>query len=171
MVCVLGTQGAPQASHLPLRNTKYAMQERIGFQSERTLEVSLPLSIFHRGLVAAVVGPVGPFCHAGGGDLFNDSRQAAGSGADRAGAGHVADRAEAHSFTADDFTRLRCHIRADRQHDPVPSHNLSFVGKVKAGQVELLLGDVLPDVKLGPIADGKDAEMFIVMFAPVEEVP
>ncbi len=45
------------------------------------------------------------------------------------------------------------------------------MGEVEAGQGDLFLADVLPDVHLCPVGDGEDAEVFAFMHAAVEDVP
>src|SRR5947208_336097 len=63
------------------------------------------------------------------------------------------------------------HERTDRVEHAVAREDLALVGKVDRGNLELLLGDVLPDVELGPIGDGKHARMLAAADAPVVEVP
>ena len=45
------------------------------------------------------------------------------------------------------------------------------MGKIKRGNFQFFRLDVLPDIHLRPIAEGKNAKMFAVMFASIKKVP
>ena len=49
--------------------------------------------------------------------------------------------------------------------------DLALVAEVEAGEGDVLLADVLPDVHLGPVAEREDAEVLAEVFAAVEDVP
>ena len=56
--------------------------------------------------------------------------------------------------------------------DPlVAPHDFALVGVVDGGDLELFLRDVHPDVELGPVGDGEDADVLARVDAGVVEVP
>ena len=62
-------------------------------------------------------------------------------------------------------------MRARRVQHPVAREHLAFVGEVDRGHLELLLGDVLPHVELGPVGDREHAHVLAPADPPVVEAP
>ena len=52
-----------------------------------------------------------------------------------------------------------------------PQKHPAAVGKIQSGQSDLLLAEILPDVHLGPVAQGENAKVLAVFFPSVEDVP
>src|SRR5438874_5741118 len=135
-------------------------------------EVALPLAILHRRLGHAVVAARLPALgHFGGGDLRDDLAERARRRFDRARAAHVADGAVADARAEGLLSIHQLHERADRVEHAVASEDLALVGEVDRRHLELLRGDVLPHVELGPVGDGKHPRMLAPADAPVVEVP
>ena len=78
---------------------------------------------------------------------------------DPAGAGHVADGAEAHSRVERLLARQPLDEVGDGVEHPVAPEHLALVREVDRRQLELLPRDVLPDVELGPVRDREDADV------------
>jgi len=108
---------------------------------------------------------------AGGGDLGNDVLERGGAGFDGSGAGGVADCAEAHGFGDRLVFREKGHEDRDGGACAAPLEDLAFVGEVKRRQGDFLLLEIHPDVHFGEVREGEDAEVFAVLFAPVEQIP
>src|SRR5215211_3007531 len=93
MICPLSYSSRPIRVDLP-SSTEPAVATRT---SSEVLEVAVTLAVLHRGLGEAVVGArLAALGHARGGDLRDHVAQRDRLRAHGAGAGHVADGAEAH---------------------------------------------------------------------------
>jgi hypothetical protein len=71
----------------------------------------------------------------------------------------------------DGFARQGLVVGADGQDDALSAHNLAFVGEIQGWQGDLLALDVLPDIELGPVADGEGADMLAGAMQAVVEIP
>ena len=132
----------------------------------------LSLAVFHAGLADAVVGPGGaPLGDARGGHLDDHLVDRRRGRLDRAGAGRVADGAEAHGGLERLFAVDHRHVGRDRQQHAVTPEHLAPVGVVDVRDGDALLGDVLPDVELGPVADREHADVLALAVPAVVEAP
>src|SRR5664279_1241431 len=135
-------------------------------------EISFALAPFHRRIGSLVVhargaslGDVGSRC------LDDDLGNVRGDAFDGAGAGDVADSAKPHRDPLDRFAGLGRRQGHDRNEQAAPAHDLAPMREIEAGQRQALAFDVLPDVELGPVGDGKDAQVLARMQVGVVEVP
>src|SRR4051794_28175288 len=136
------------------------------------LEVPLALAVFHRGLGELVVGPGGaPLGEPGRGDLGDDLLQGHRVGVDGAGAGHVADGAVAHLPLLDRLAVLGPAPLAGGQPHPAALEHLTLVREVDLRQLDVLAGDVLPHVQLGPVGQREDADVLAGGVPAVVQVP
>ena len=69
-------------------------------------------------------------------------------------------------------------LRVERQpvvvdHDPGSAalNDRSLLGKIKRHDRDILDGDVMPDVKLGPVGERKDTNGFAGVNPSIEEIP
>ena len=69
------------------------------------------------------------------------------------------------------LARHQLDVVGGRVEHPVAAEHLPLVREVDRRQLELLAGDVLPDVELGPVRDREDADLLALADAPVVEVP
>src|SRR5205823_1431691 len=137
-----------------------------------TSEVPLTLAVFHGRLGHPVVGAGGaalgePRGRHLGDDLFDGDR----GGFDRAGARAVADGPVADGQLTDLFARPRTAPGALGQQHPVAQVHLALVRVVDRRQFDLLAGDVVPDVGLGPVGQREDADLLARAVPAVVEVP
>src|SRR5690606_2002031 len=138
----------------------------------RASEVPLPLAVFHARLADAVVGPGGaPLGDPGGGDLVDDLLDGGGRRLDGPRAGGVADGPEAHHALLDLLALPPGHPGRLGQPHAVALEDAAGVGEVDRRQLDALGGDVLPDVQLGPVGQGEDADVLALAVAAVVEVP
>src|SRR6185503_5734524 len=140
--------------------------------AEAPLEVPGNLAVLHRGLGYAIVGAglaaLGDLRRR---DLGDDVVQRRRGRADRARAAHVAHRPVAHALGERLLAVDELHVRRDRVEHPVATEDLALVGEVDRGNLEALLGDVLPDVELGPVAEREDADVLALADPPVVDAP
>src|SRR6267142_4039545 len=135
-------------------------------------EISLFLAAFHGDLGGLVVHA----SRAALGDrrqhgLRDDLGGRARRRFDRAGATDVAYRAEAHRQLFRLFALARRRDLGHRNEQPVPAHDHSAVRVVDRGYREPLALYVLPDVELGPVADGEHAHVLAHRDPGVVEIP
>ena len=90
---------------------------------------------------------------------------------DRAGAGRVADGAEAHRLLDELFAVHHGDERADREQHAVALEDLAAVRVVDRRQLDAVLDDVLPDVELGPVRQREHADVLTLAVPAVVEVP
>src|SRR5687768_14719961 len=136
------------------------------------LEVAFFLAVFHRRLRERVVGAGGAARgDPGGGRLGHDLLQRGRTRCDGAGAGHVAHGAIADGHALHLLVVADVEERVDRHVHAVAPEDLTLVGVVDAGHLQLLVGDVLPDVHLGPVGDREDAHVLALPYAAVVDVP
>lgn len=102
---------------------------------------------------------------------MDDFFDVVGFGFDGAGAGHVADGAEADCFFFVVFVFFEFEIGGFWQEHGAAFENFATVRKINVGDVDFFDFEVLPDVDLCPITQGKDAEVFAHLFFAVEDVP
>ena len=62
-------------------------------------------------------------------------------------------------------------VLVDRHQHAVPHEDRALVGEVDGGHLDLLVGDVLPDIELRPIGQRKDPDVLALVVTPVEQVP
>ena len=93
------------------------------------------------------------------------------SESDAAGTGHVADRAEADRRRERVLARQPLDELRGRIEHAVTAEDLALVRVVDERQLELLAGDVLPHVELGPVRDREDADVLALADPGVVEVP
>src|SRR5262252_6253730 len=136
------------------------------------LEVPFLLAALHGRLGGLVVharrAALGDRGH---GRLGYDRRGRSRRRLDRAGAGDVSHRPETHRKI---FDRLAWAWRGEvghRNEETVPADDAAPVGVVNRGHGEPLPLDVLPDVELSPVADGKNAHVLALRHAGVVEIP
>ena len=110
---------------------------------------------------------------AGRGDLGDDLLERGGRRLDAAGAGRVADGAEAHRAprTAP-RRRQRSTNRLTASSMPSRSEHLRAGGRSRStGSSMLLVGDVLPDVELGPVRQREHPDVLALAVPAVVEAP
>src|SRR6476659_1917719 len=170
-ICFVSKSSRPIRVDLP-SSTEPAVTRRQSSVSRNSLEVANALPIFHRGFADPVVGARLPALgDARRGDLGHDSVDRRRVADDAAGTRHVTDRAEA------DVRRERLLVRealdevGDRIQHPVALEDLALVREVDHRQLEILAGDVLPHVELGPVRDREDTDVLALADAGVVEVP
>src|SRR5262249_2249222 len=93
-------------------------------------------------------------------------------GLNQPSASHVSDGTTAHNSLFDPVIRSCDHAIGHREQGAVLFFQyLAFMREIKRWQLDALALDVLPDVKLRPIAQRKDAHLFAGLDPPVVEVP
>jgi len=108
------------------------------------------------------------------GDFGDDFVNRAGGGFDGAGAGGIADGAEADGHLLDlglFFVEQRNDAGAGVEELAVAVDDFALMAEVERGEWDVLLADVLPDVHLGPVAEREDAEVLTEVLLAVEDVP
>src|SRR5699024_4405556 len=135
-------------------------------------EVALLLAVFHPGLGDAVVRAGGAALgDAGAGDLGHDGGVVGGVGLHAAGAGGVADGAEAHELRAGLLAGEGLEEPRVGQEHAVALDHLPLVCVVDLGQRDVLALDVLPDVELGPVGQREDTDVLVPAVPTVVELP
>src|SRR5947209_13758167 len=135
-------------------------------------EVALLLPVFHARLADAVVrSGRAALCEAGGGDLEDDVVDGRGRRLHATGAGGIADGAEAHLRLEHVLAVLRRDERPDGEQHAVAAEHLAVVRVVDRGDLDGFVGDVLPDVELGPVAQREDPDVLALAMAAVVERP
>src|SRR4051812_6798072 len=136
------------------------------------LEVAGNLAVLHRGLADPVVGPrlaaLGDLRRR---DLRDDVVQGGRGRRDRAGAAHVADRAIADARLERLLALDELDVGRERIEHAVAPEHLALVGEVDRRHLEALLGDVLPHVELGPVAEREHADVLALADPPVVDAP
>src|SRR5918997_3423102 len=141
---------------------------RMGLSSE----VALPLAVLHGGRGQPVVGAGGAALgEPAGGDLGEDGLDGRGGGLHRAGAGRVADGSEAHRLRDDLLAAPRATPLPGGEPHAVAGEDLALMGVVDAGYRHLAPGDVVPDVKLGPVRQRERPHVLARGVPAVVEVP
>src|SRR5437764_1065696 len=69
------------------------------------------------------------------------------------------------------FAHKREVFERDGQQHAVALEDLALVGEVDRWDLEILAGDVLPHVQLGPVGDGEGPDVLALADAPVEQRP
>src|SRR3954470_23290501 len=135
-------------------------------------EVALLLAVFHAGLGDAVVGARrAPLGEPGRGDLRHDVVRGRGRGLDAAGAGGVADRAEADDRVERVLVVRRLDEAVHREQHAVALDDLASVREVQVRQVDVLVADVGPDVELRPVGQREGADVLALPVSTVVEAP
>src|SRR5262252_7471333 len=62
-------------------------------------------------------------------------------------------------------------MRIDRQQHTVAIDHAPRMREINAGEIDVLAGDVLPDVQLGPVGKRKDADMLAGPDPAVQQPP
>src|SRR4051812_15060334 len=136
------------------------------------LEVAGNLAVLHRGLADAVVrARLAALRDLRRRDLGDDVVQRGRGRRHGAGAAHVADRAVADARRERLLAVDELDVRRQRVEHAVPPEDLALVGEVDRRDLEALLGDVLPDVELGPVAQREHADVLALADAPVVDAP
>src|SRR5215210_7745166 len=144
MICPVSKSRRPISVDLP-SSTEPAVATRT------SSEVSVTLAVLHRGIGVAIVrARLAALGYPRGRDLRNHVVELHRLRAHGAGAAHVADRAEAHRLLEDLLALEPLDERRRRVEHPVAAEDLAAVGEVERGELDALLGDVLPYVELGP---------------------
>ena len=86
-------------------------------------------------------------------------------------AAHVADGAEAHPLGERHLVVVALDHVGGRVQHPVALEHLALVRVVDRRQLELLAGDVLPHVELGPVRDREHAHLLALADLAVVEIP
>ena len=86
-------------------------------------------------------------------------------------AGDVPNGSKAHVFALNLFARKGWREGRHRHHQPTSLNDVSFVGVVNGGQLDVLSCNVLPDIQFGPVGDRKDPEVFLRVQLGVEQGP
>src|SRR5918997_2509729 len=135
-------------------------------------EVALPFAVLHGGRGQPVVGAGGAALgEPAGGDLGEDGLDGRGGGLHRAGAGRVADGSEAHRLRDDLLAAPRATPLPGGEPHAVAGEDLALMGVVDAGYRHLAPGDVVPDVKLGPVRQRERPHVLARGVPAVVEVP
>src|SRR5215471_6633993 len=158
-ICFVSKSSRPIRVDLPSSTEPHVTRRRSSVDWAAS-EVANALPILHRGLAEAIVGA----CLSALGDprrrdLLHDLLDRRRARLDAAGASHVADGAEAHRGDEGVLALHPLDVRRDRVQHPVAPEHLALVREVDRWQLELLAGDVLPDVELGPVRDREDADV------------
>src|SRR3954469_23289551 len=136
------------------------------------LEVAGNLAVLHRGLAHAVVrAGLAALRDLRRRDLCDDVVQRRRRRRHGAGAAHVADRAVAAARRERLLAVDQLDVGRQRVEHAVAPEDLALVGEVDRRDLEALLGDVLPDVELGPVAEREDADVLALADAPVVDAP
>ncbi len=105
------------------------------------------------------------------GDLGHDLLDRRGGRLDAARDGQVAHRAEANGGLEDLLARHQVDVLGGRVEHPVAAEDPALVREVDRRQLDVLAGDVLPDVELGPVRDREDAHVLALADPAVVDVP
>src|SRR4051812_26841003 len=136
------------------------------------LEIAGNLAVLHRGLADAVVrARLAALRDLRRGDLGDDVVQRRRGRRDRPRAAHVADRAVADALAERLLAVDELHVCRQRVQHAVAAEDLALVGEVDRRDLELLLGDVLPHVELGPVAEREHTHVLALADAPVVDAP
>src|SRR5579884_2399262 len=174
-ICFVSYRRRPISVDLPSSTEPQVTRRRSSVERAAASEVSEvadTLTVLHRGLAETVVGArLAALGDARRRDLRHHLLDRPGLRLDAAGAGHVADGAEADGGAERLFARQALHVGRDGVQHPVAAEHLALVGEVDRGQLEPLAGHVLPDVELRPVRDREDADVLALADAGVVQVP
>src|ERR687896_2626309 len=135
-------------------------------------EVAFLLAVFHGRLAGPVIRPgLAALGDAGGRDLLDDLIQRGGHRLDRTGAAHVAHGAVADHRLEHGLVLVAVGVRAVGQQHAVPFEHHARVREVDGWDLDLFPPDVVPDVELGPVGQGEDADVFALPNPGVVDVP
>src|SRR5438067_1798800 len=135
-------------------------------------EVANSFAVLHGRLAETVVGArLAALGHARRRDLLDDRLDRRRPRLDASRARHVADGAETDRGDERILALDALDVRRDRVQHPVAAEDLALVREVDARQLELLAGNVLPDVELGPVRNREDADVLALADARVVEAP
>ena len=146
---------------------RFSVFQRFSFY----LKIPFFLPVFHGGFGAFVVGAGAAFGLAGGGDFGDDFIEVGCGGFDGAGAGGIADGAEANGAGGDGFVILCFKEVGDGEDLASAFEDFALVSEVDRGKGDFFAFDVHPDVHLGEVRERENAEVFAGVLASVEEVP
>ena len=85
--------------------------------------------------------------------------------------GHVTDGAEANGVFFGHFPIAVREVVALSQQNSIALDAYALVRKVKVGNVNLFVHNVLPNIHFRPVAQRKDTEVFALVLAAVKQVP
>src|SRR3954452_686661 len=157
---------------LPSSTEPAVAKRRSSISSRAASEVALALAVLHRSLGEAVVGAGrAAFGQPRDGDLGDDLVVGRRRRLDRAGDRHVADGAVADADPLHLLALARRRVRTDGEPHAVALEDLTLVREVDRRQLDLLVGEVLPDVELGPVAEREDPDVLALVVPAVGEVP
>ena len=114
---------------------------------------------------------VGAFGIADGHELLDDLGHCVGFGADGAGAGAAAERAEAAGDPLLFSGKALNEGLFERDEGVVANEHFSWLGEVERDDGNFFEMDVVPDIELGPVGEREDADAFAGADAAVEEGP
>src|SRR5207248_675077 len=137
-----------------------------------SLEVATAFAVLHGRLAHSVVGArLAALGDARGCDLLNHGVERDRPRLHGARARHVAHRAVPHARLERLLAFDQLDEWAERIEHAVALEHLALVGEVDRGDLELLLGDVLPHVELGPVREREHAHVLALLVAAVVERP
>src|SRR5690242_11521976 len=140
--------------------------------SLEVLEVAATFPVFHGRLANTVVrARLAALGDARGGDLLHHCLERLGPRLHRAGARHVAHCPVAHARLERLLAVDQLDEVAQRVEHPVALEHLTLVRVVDRRDLEVLLGDVLPHVELGPVRDREHAHVLPLLVAAVVQRP
>src|SRR4051794_1229877 len=135
-------------------------------------EITLAFAVFHRGFTELVVGSCcASLGDAGRGDFGDDVVDLDRDGLECRGARGVADRAVPDHCFEHFFIGARLQVLRDGHQHAVAAEDFALVGEVDRWELDLLLGDVLPDVELGPVRQWEHADVLALAVASVVDAP
>src|SRR3954453_1399503 len=135
-------------------------------------EVPLLLPVLHGGVTDLVVATGGAALgHAGHRDLGDDLLDGGRVREHGGGEVGVADRAVAHRLPADLLAVPRRDELVDLVEHPLALDDVALLREVQRRDRDLLAGDVLPDVELGPVRQREHPDRLTEVDAAVVEVP
>src|SRR3954469_21125042 len=170
-ICFVSSRSRPISVDLP-SSTEPAVTSRSSSVSRNSLEVANALAILHRRLGDAVVGAgLAALGDARRSNLVHDRIDRRGVAHDAAGAGHVADGAEADGSCERRLVREPLDEIGDGVEHPVAPEHLALVREVDHRQLEPLARDVLPHVELGPVRDREHTDVLALPDPRVVEIP
>jgi hypothetical protein len=136
-----------------------------------TLEVALAFLDLHGAFLVVVDGAVGALGGAEGEEFGDDFGEGVGVGADGSGAGAAAEGAEAGFDHLGLLATARDEGLFRGQEGIAAEVHGALFGEVEIDDGDVFFVDVLPDVHLGPVGEGEDADGLAGVDAAVVEVP
>src|SRR3989338_9951877 len=136
------------------------------------LEIPFFLAQLHRSIRGLVVhARRTAFGDARGRSLVDDLLRVVCSGFHRRGTGHVAHGAETHREHFYFLARLGLNQMRYRNHRIATADHFALMRVIDFRDIQLLAGDVLPDIHLRPVADREYADVLAGVDARVVDVP